>query len=150
MYATLQQVEARVPHELVVQALDDNRDGQIDADVEAAWHASVDGEIDGALGQRYPVPFTSPIPAVVASAALILRCEALYQRRGIPPDQNPFAIQASAIRKKLDRVGRGDDPLTPDMPKARPVGTIISEPSRLVQPRDGDGTEATFPPRHLN
>ena len=36
MYATRQQVESRVPHELVVQALDDNRDGEIDPSVAVA------------------------------------------------------------------------------------------------------------------
>ena len=149
MYCSLTQVESRVPHDLVVQALDDNRDGQIDGEVLLAWEQSVDGEIDGILGQRYAVPFTA-VPAVVASAALILRCEALYQRRGVATDQNPFASQASDIRKKLDRIGRGADPLTPDTAKARPSGTIISEPSRLSTVYPGDSTEATHAQRLLN
>lgn len=139
-----------MPRELIVQALDDNRDGQIDAEIEAAWHAAVDCEIDGMLGQRYPVPFTDPLPAVVSSAGLILRCEALYQRRGIPPDQNPFSARSAAIRKKLDAIGKGVDPLTPEIVKSRPVGTVISEPSRLVRTRPGDGTEASCPPSLLN
>jgi hypothetical protein len=150
MYATIQQVAARVPNTLIVQALDDNRDGQIDADVQAAWEQSVDGEIDGFLGQRYSVPFSGTIPSVVANAAMILRCEALYQRRGIPTEQNPFSGQAAKIREKLDRIGRGVDPLTPDTPKAHDPGSIISEPSRFT-PAPADGaTEATTPSRHLN
>lgn len=150
MYATLAQVEARVPRALIVQALDDNRDGEIDADVQAALEAAVDREIDGLVGQRYQTPFTGAIPAAIESAAVILRCEALYQRRGVPPDQNPFAAAAAAIRKKLDRIGRGDDPLSPDTPKARPSASIVSEPSVLTPATDPATGEATTPPRHLN
>ena len=149
MYATLQQVAARVPMELIVQALDDNRDGQIDADVEAAWHAAADSQIDGAICQRYTVP-VSPVPPVLATAGLILRCFFLYQRRNVPDESNPFSLEAKEVRAKLNRIGRGDDPLTPDIEKARPVATIVSEPSRLSHIRDGDGTEATVPQRHLN
>jgi len=150
MYATIDQVAARVPRELIVQALDDNRDGEIDADVQAAWEAAVDSEVDAFLGQRYAVPFTGTVPAVVAHAAVILRCEGLYLRRGVAADQNPYAAQASEIRKKLDRIGRGLDPLTPDVQKAKPAARILSEPSVLT-PEDPDGLgERTTPPRHLN
>jgi phage gp36-like protein len=151
MYCTIQQVEARVPHAIVLQALDDNRDGQIDADVQAAWETSVDGEIDGFLGQRYSVPFGSPAPSVVFSAALILRCEALYQRRGVAADANPFTNLAAAIRLKLDRIGRGVDPLTSDTPKAHAPGVIIAESSRL-SPCTSDDPDADViaPPRQLN
>ena len=149
MYATRQQVESRVPHELVVQALDDNRDGEIDPAVEVAWHATVDASIDSAISQRYNVP-VAPIPPLLANAGLILRCFALYQRRGTAPDANPFSSEAKEIRAKLDRVGKGIDPLTPDTPKARPVGTIISEPSRLTHIREGDGPELDHATRMLN
>jgi hypothetical protein len=151
MYCTITQVEARVPHAIVLQALDDNRDGQIDADVQAAWETSVDGEIDGFLGQRYSVPFTGTIPSVVFSAALILRAEALYHRRGVASDANPFSALASAIRLKLDRIGRGLDPLTSDTPKAHAPGVIIAEASRLV-PCSSDETDpdVTASPRLLN
>jgi hypothetical protein len=151
MYCSITQVEARVPHAIVLQALDDNRDGQIDADVQAAWETSVDGEIDGFLGQRYSVPFTGTVPAVVASAALILRAEALYQRRGVAPEANPFAKLAESIRLKLDRIGRGLDPLTPDSPKAHAPGVLIAEGSRL-SPCDSDNPDpdVSAAPRLLN
>ena len=109
----------------------------------------MDGEIDGALSQRYAVPIV-PVPPVLANAGLVLRCHALYQRRGTPDDQNPFQSQAVEIRKKLDRIGKGQDPLTPDTPKAHPAGSIISEPSRLVRVRPGDGPELVNPTRMMN
>jgi hypothetical protein len=151
MYCTIQQVEARVPRATVLQALDDNRDGQIDADVQTAWETSVDGEIDGFLGQRYTVPFTGTIPSVVFSAALILRCEALYHRRGVAPDSNPFSALASAIRLKLDRIGRGLDPLTSETPKAHAPGVIIAESSRLTPCLDTEtDPQVSSAPRLLN
>lgn len=150
MYATLQQVASLIPSELILGALDDNRDGAVDEDVSLAMQTAVDSEIDSLLGQRYPVPFAAPLPSVVSNAAIVLRCEALYLRRGIPVEQNPFAARAKECRAKLDRIGRGLDPLRPDSVPMRSAGILISEPSRLTTILDGDGTEATQAPRILN
>jgi len=131
MYVTREQLKAFLSDDLVRQALDDNGDGQID---EPAWDAvvaAVDNAIEGPISRRYPVPLPAPFPPVVRDGAVILACEALYQRRGTPPDQNPFTGRANTVRKTLDAIGKGEEALTADSLHKNPPVTIIDEQSRL-------------------
>jgi len=131
MYVELKQLDGLIPHNLIVEALDDNKDGEID---EAAWNAvvaAVDASIDGPLSARYAVPLALPFPPVVRDGSIILTCEALYLRRGVIPEQNPFLSRANAIRARLDKIGSGEIALTPTSVKGSPSGAVICEPTRL-------------------
>ena len=69
-YLELTELKGKIPDADLVAALDDDRDGVVDSAVWAQIQTDVQTEIDGTLGQRYEVPFTAPLPAVVKLAAL--------------------------------------------------------------------------------
>lgn len=129
-YTTQAEVSAKLPAQFLLEALDDDRDGEIDADV---WEAVANGaarEVDGFLGMRFAVPFTGDIPAVVVTASLYLVMETLYERRGYSGEKNPYTERAEMERKKLRDIGGGKLPLTPEIVKATRSVSAITEPAR--------------------
>lgn len=129
-YVTQDDLAGYLPPDFLLEALDDDADGVEDAGLWALLVAAVEDEIDSILGQRYTVPFSSP-PAVVTHSARLLALEALYQRRGVHGDANPWASRAQAQREKLDRIATGEEPLTPDTGRTKPSVSVVSESSRL-------------------
>jgi uncharacterized protein YggE len=83
--------------------------------------------VDALLGQRFEVPFASPLPALVSQAAKIFAASALYRRRGLTADRNPFAKEEERLSVKLSRIGEGKEALTPDVDRAQDSISVISE-----------------------
>lgn len=121
-----------LPPAFVAEALDDDRDGSADSGVWDAVEEDAAGQIDSRLGGRYSVPFTAPLPAVVVEAAKVFACELLYQRRGMSGEANPWTARANAMRKRLEAIGDGSQPLTPTTTKVRPPVSVISTPAVTV------------------
>jgi phage gp36-like protein len=115
-----------LPNTHLVEALDDDQDGQPDPGVFDSLACTVSRDIDARLGQRYATPFNYPYPAVVVYAARMLALEALYARRGQKDDRNPFGKQADAQRAKLDAIGAGTQPLQPGQQRAEASATAIT------------------------
>ena len=133
LYFTLDEIAAKVPSDLLVEALDDNADGQIDQPVWAKVAAASCNEVDGILGQRYSTPFAAApdTPALVAAAARLFCWETLYLRRGKgDAATNPFLTLADSMRAKLDVIAAGKEPLTPTTVRPRPSVSAVSEPAR--------------------
>lgn len=130
-YVLIGDLDADLPPKFLTQALDDDNDGIADAGLWDKVLKSVSGEIDGILGQKFKVPFSNPLPAIVVHAARQLALAKLYQRRGIDDKANPFANAAEDIRKKLKLIAAGKEPLTPETQQAAPAVSIISQPSKL-------------------
>jgi phage gp36-like protein len=129
-YTTLAEVHAKLPAQFVLEALDDSGSGELDEEV---WESVSNGaarEVDGFLAMRYEVPFTAPLPAVVVTAALIFVMESLYDRRGLTGEKNPYLLRANEQRKKLEAIGAGKLPLTPERVKTRPSVSTVTEPAR--------------------
>ncbi len=127
MYIALTDLEGSVPPDFLVQALDDDRDGVIDA-----WDAVCDQAceaVDGVLGSRFSVPF-SPVPAVVKRAARVFALEIVYLRRGIKGEDNPWTAQADDIRKQLTAISEGKTPLGPSIERAQPSVSVVTEPAK--------------------
>lgn len=132
-YHTRESIEALVPPTFLLDALDDDRDGEEDAGIYDAVAASASESVDAYLGGRYAVPFATP-PALAATASRVLCLEALYQRRGFSRDTdppNPWAAQAADWRARLGRIAAGEEPLRPDPGNAGVVDTV-TEPSRTT------------------
>jgi len=123
-------LKGKVPDDLLLQALDDNADGVADDGIWDTIAADVDRAIDGRLEGRYTVPLAAPLPAVVVEAATVFAAEAVYMRRGLAGDQNPWIKQADAFRKRLESIGSGEMPLNNTVVPAKSGGAVISEPSR--------------------
>lgn len=133
-YLMLSQLSAVLPPQFLVQALDDDGDGNADPGVWESVVAAVSTEIDGNLGSRFATPFANPIPAVVADAALKLAAEALYLRRGFGSEEkpNPWAARAKEARARLAAIAAGDQPLTPDLGRQKPSASAITERAKAT------------------
>jgi len=123
--------KADIPPSFLLDALDDDRDGVEDAGLYDQLAENASAEVDGYLEGRYGVPFTAPLPALVVTASRIFCLEGLYARRGFtrksdPP--NPWTGRADDIRKRLDRIAAGEEPLFVD--KSGPSVDVVTEPSR--------------------
>jgi phage gp36-like protein len=129
-YVALTDLHSIIPPQHLLEALDDDEDGVIDAGVWELIQAQAGTDVDGLLGQRFPVPFVAPLPALVATAARIFAAEAIHHRRGLHGDKNPFTTQANQLRSKLGRIGNGEESLTSESRRAAPSASIVAEAAR--------------------
>ena len=133
-YVLKSDLEGKIPASLILQALDDDNDGIEDA---GAWDelvVDVESAINSRLEGNYDIPLALPLPAIISEAAKILAAEAIYMRRGIAGEQNPWIKQADMMRKRLEDIGSGEKPLKPGTNPAGPTGAVITEQSRINTP----------------
>ena len=130
-YVLRADIEAKIPPAQITEALDDDNDGIEDEGLWDKVAAGVDNEIDGFLSQRYALPLATA-PAFLRSGACALACETLFQRRGIPAEQNPFTGAAGKFRTKLEAIATGKSLLEIGTPPAKPPISIITEPAGTV------------------
>lgn len=127
-YIDLADLEAAIPSEFLTAALDDNSDGSSEA--WTAVQAAACRAVDALLGGRYTVPVPAPYPAAVSEAAFSFAAEMIYNRRGMHGKENPYADRARAARELLAKIGAGELPLDPNLGRAKPSASLITEPSR--------------------
>lgn len=131
-YFTRAQIEAELPAQFLTQALDDNGDGTEDTGKYDEVAAAACGDADALVSQKYPVPFSTPYPPLIAMAARMFMLEKLYSRRGYTGENNPHAGAAEKMRSRLIAVGSGTAALGPEVAKAAPAPVrVITEPSGL-------------------
>lgn len=135
-YCTQADLEVKIPAPYLLDALDDDGDRAIDADVLAGLLDGASREVDAILGQRYATPFAEPVPSICRQAAIFFACRDTYARRGIAAEENPWQKTAGEWTKKLDRIAAGDEPLTPEKQRSKPSGSIISEDSKVHSPQN--------------
>ena len=129
-YILQTQLEALIPPARIVEALDDNGDGEQDPGLWEKVEETVRKAIDDILGQRFAVPFATP-PAAVVSAAIVLAAAQLFRRRGITDDLNPWAKEAKESRARLMRMATGQEPLDATLVARNAPISTIEEDSRL-------------------
>ena len=125
-YVTRDQVTDLIPLKDLTDALDDDGDGAEDDGAFDSLVATQSLMVDGFLAGLYPTPFANP-PAKVKTAALIFVLEAIYQRRRIPEDKNPWKKQADWWREHLQKVGNRELPFDAATPKAYAPGIVTEE-----------------------
>jgi len=136
-YLALSDLNGQIPPQFLIQALDDDNDGEIDA-----WEVvktAVQDDIDAALEGRFVVPLTfDPMPKVIKRAAVAFACELCYRRRSTPDADNPWKGRADAMRKTLAGIQTGDInfAVQPHVDDAAvdPPGSIITHESGLGAP----------------
>lgn len=138
-YITRARLAAIIPPQFMLEALDDNSDGVEDVGLFDEVLGAAQTKVNGILGQRFAVPFVNPIPEIVADATTTFFAELLYKRRGFGGEQkpNPWASDAKAAREKLERIAKGEEPLTPDLKREKPSASVISEPSKTTSRTPG-------------
>lgn len=135
-YFTLTDLEALIPPGWVVEALDDDADGDSDALLFDAVRSAAEAEVNGKIGRRYAVPLTpaegSSLAQWLQHAASMLAAGICYKRRGADAwQQCPYQDEIKDIRKDLDKIASGDMPLDVGEERAVDSAEIISETSRV-------------------
>ena len=128
VYVTIEDLGAEIPAKFLSQALHDSpTDGLTDAQAFAPIAATASADVDALLGDRFVVPFTGLIPALVKRAARIFTLEKLYLRRGLVGPTNPWTKQADELRTTLRTCGKGILVQT-----QKPSATAITEQAKSV------------------
>lgn len=116
----------------LISLTDDNSTGNIDPVVLSDVITSTQMEIDGTLAPIYSVPFSGAYtPPFVVACNTIFACEALYDRRLVPDEKNPFKARADFFRKSLTKIGNGELELDAANPRSFNPGFVITQGSRL-------------------
>ncbi len=133
-YITMADLSGLIPCKFLIEGLDDDGDGAADPTAINLVCQGASDAVDSILGGRFETPFAMPIPKVVTEAAKIFACEMIHQRRGKSADENPFTKQANQLRDpetgKLTLIAKGEQPLTPQIQRAKPSGTVIAAPAK--------------------
>lgn len=127
-YLALADLNGQIPPQFLIQALDDDNDGVVDA--WDAVKAIVQEEVDALLEGRFAVPLTfDPMPKIIKRAATAFACELCYRRRSTPDADNPWKGRADAFRKTLAMISAGDLKLSV-APKAD--AAVIDPPASII------------------
>jgi phage gp36-like protein len=138
-YITQQNLLAAIQTDMLANGLNDTNAGVADAALFTEIYTAAENEIHGFLEARFHLPFASA-PALVKNAALVFCAEAVFARRGISTDANPFAARAKALRERLAAVQKGEARLMLDAEGAEPKGDVIATDSNIY-----DSTPGRFP-----
>ena len=142
-YVTLNDLKGEIPAPFLIQALDDDNDGVVDA-----WslvQASVQEAIDSLLEGRFTVPLTlNPLPKIIKRAAVAFACELCYRRRSTPDKDNPWKGVADSFRKILSAITAGErDTLVP-LSKIRKLTGSHMVASKAISPHAFSVVEVDF------
>lgn len=130
-YVTREQLETEIPPQHLADAVDDDAEGGADTDRLDTILQRASDAVDAFLSSIYPTPFADPAPAACREAAFCFAGETIYARRGISSDDNPFTKRANDWRSKLTLMGKGEQPLDANIPKAFTPGAAITEPTQV-------------------
>lgn len=114
-YFELTELAALIPSTWLVGALDDSASGA--AEMFEAARAAAEGEINGWIGLRYPLPI-DPVPPFVKDAAMKMAAEICYARRG-QIEAFPWVTALAVLRGTatqpgtLSKIAAGEIPLYP-------------------------------------
>ena len=109
--------------------LDDAGTG-MPGDADAQLQSIIDREsakIDGRISSIYRTPIV-PTPPSLRDACAVFVSEALYRRRLVPGERNPFTEEAMDMRERLKLIGNGKLELDQNFPRAFFQGTYVSVP----------------------
>ena len=117
-----EELAGEMPAEQIVQALDDNKDGEADASAWAQVQAGADERIRDCFGGPTPAKFSQT--CVFAKKLFIL--EALYVRRGFFGKENPYSGRATDAERRLRALSGGEESVEaggagPDWAETKPL-----------------------------
>ncbi len=133
-YTTQAKVQAVLPAAFVTQALDDDENGSADSGLLDAIIGTVEDEINGLLTPAVTVPITGTVPYQVQTAALAMTCAALYRRRGIADEGNPWKDREDKARELMADIGAGKVAID----AAGPAGAFDDSENLLFSEQDDE------------
>lgn len=103
--------------------------GTLNATVLNQIIANASGLIDSRVSNIYTVPFGSPPPTSIKSAAITITCYRLFRRRLTPDEKNLFYDDYLNTLKFLDKVNSGEANIDLDTTRAVEPGVVLQRPT---------------------
>ena len=119
---TIDDLTGDMPEQMIIAALDDDRDGFADEKAFAAALASANARAEAIFGGAVPPQYATAADYAVRVFLLDL----LYRRHGDGEDKNPWAKLADAQEARLRALASGTEAID-----ATTDGVIISKPARI-------------------
>lgn len=116
------ELAGEMPPEQIVQALDDNKDGEADASAWALVQSGADERIRDCFGGPTPAKFSQ----TTAFARKVFILETLFTRRGFVGRENPYAGKADGAERRLRALAGGSESVEagsagPDWAEIKPL-----------------------------
>lgn len=124
-YCVEADISSKLGAQNMIPFLDDDADGLADDGLLDTIIECSDAEINGYLASIYTVPISPTIP-LLKNYSIVFTCEAMYGRRLVPEEKNPWTDRANRAREHLTRVGNGELPLDLTVPREFTQGTAIT------------------------
>ena len=119
---TIDDLTGDLPEQMIIAALDDDRDGFADEKAFAAALASANARAEAILGG--PIPAQYSVAADYAVRVFLL--DLLYRRHGDPDDKNPWAKLADEQEARLRALASGTEAID-----ATTDGAVIAKPAKI-------------------
>ncbi len=119
---TIDDLAGDMPEQMLIAALDDDRDGLADEKAFRAALASANERADALFGGAVPEQYAQP----AAYAVRVFLLDIIYRRHGDPDEKNPWAKLAAAQEARLRALASGTESID-----AATDGVVISKPARI-------------------
>lgn len=119
---TIDDLTGDMPEQMIIAALDDDRDGFADEKAFAAALASANARAEAIFGGAVPAQYSSSADYAVR----VFLLDILYRRRGVADDSNPWAKLAEEQEARLRALASGTEAID-----ATTDGVIISKPAKI-------------------
>ena len=119
---TIDDLTGDMPEQMIIAALDDDRDGFADEKAFGAALASANARAEAIFGGAVPAQYSSSADYAVR----VFLLDILYRRRGVADDSNPWAKLADEQEARLRALASGTEAID-----ATTDGVIISKPAKI-------------------
>lgn len=119
---TIEDLTGDMPEQMLIAALDDDRDGFADEKAFSAALASANARAESVFGGAVPSQYAQAADYAVR----VFLLDIIYRRHGDGDDKNPWARQAEAQEARLRALAAGTEAID-----ASSDGIVISKPAKI-------------------
>lgn len=119
---TIDDLSGDMPEQMIIAALDDDRDGFADEKAFRAALASANARADAIFGGAVPEQYQT----AAAYAVRVFLLDILYRRQGDGEEKNPWARLAEAQEARLRALASGTEAID-----GSSDGVVISKPAKI-------------------
>ena len=128
-YCTKEDILGEISMSDLVALTDDTNLNTLNLTVLNQLIANASSLIDSRLANIYTVPFGTPPPSAIKSAAVTITCYRLFRRRLTPDEKNLFFDDYENVMRFLDKVNAGEAQIDSTVSRAVPPGVNIQRPT---------------------
>ena len=119
---TIDDLSGDMPEQMIIAALDDDRDGFADEKAFRAALASANARAEAVFGGAVPAQYSTAADYAVR----VFLLDILYRRQGDGEDKNPWARLAEAQEARLRALASGTEAID-----GSSDGVVISKPAKI-------------------